>query len=121
MTATVPLFAEAPLPPLKRGLLADLDVEHEHYELDAAVRIAGLEDLGKVEAAIAEVPNQFKKTVLTIAISGIATRIARMQQLLDRQAALDALPPDLRDMTAPHVKRLYTTRPWEGKKWRAHG
>lgn len=117
MTGTVPLFAEA-LPPLKRGLLADLDVEDDHYVLGAAVRIAGIGDLGKVEAAIAEVPNRFKKTVLTIAINGIALRIAQMQQLLDRKAALEALPADLRDMTAPHVKRLYTTRPWEGKKWK---
>jgi hypothetical protein len=115
---TETLFPEPPVPPAKRGLLADLDVEDDHYVLDVAVRIAAIEDLGKVEAALAEVPNRFKKTVLTIVINGIALRIAQMPQLLERKAALEALPPDLRDMTAPHVKRLYTAKPWEGKKWK---
>lgn len=110
---TEPLFGEPPAPPAKKGVLGDLDVQDDHYEIDAAMRISELEDLGKVEAVIAEVPNQFKKTVLTLAINGIAMRIAKLPQLLERKAALEALPADIRDMVSPHVRRLYETKPWE--------
>lgn len=115
---TVPLFGEPPALPAKRGLLADLDVRDEHYELEAAKRIAELQDLGKVDPALAEVPNKFKKTVITLVVGGLGLRIAKLAQLLDRRAALDALPADLRGMVEPYVKSFYVTRPWEKGKAR---
>lgn len=120
MSVTVPLFGEAPALPAKQGLLADLDVRDEHYELAAAARIAHLEALGKVEGALSEVPNHFKKTVITLVVKALGLRIAQMAQLLDRREALEALPGDLRSMVEPYVKSFYITRPWE-RKARAHG
>lgn len=115
MSRTAPLFDRAALPPSRRGVLADLDPQDVAYERLAAKRIAELKDLAKVDVVFAEVPAQFVKTVMTLAISGIAVRIARMKHLLDRRDALDALPDDIRQRAEPFVKSFYQTRPWERK------
>jgi hypothetical protein len=117
---TEPLFPP-PQAPARRGLLADLNPGDEHYELAVAARIAHLEALGNVETALAEVPNHFKKTVITLVVRAIGLRVAQMPQLLERQEALAALAADLRGLVEPYVKSFYVTRPWEGKKWRGRG
>lgn len=104
MSRTAPLFEPSALPPPKGGFLADLDVRCDAYARLAAARIAKLKDLALVDAAIAEVPNHEKKTVITLAVGGLALRIACIPQLLDRVDALAALPTDIAARVAPLAK-----------------
>lgn len=104
MSKTAPLFAAAALPPVKAGLLADLDVKCDAYARLAAERISKLKDLALVDAAITEVPNHQKKIVATLAVGGLALRIACLPQLLDRADALETLSADIRARVEPLAK-----------------
>ncbi len=107
--------------PRIRGALEDLDPALPSYPRLAAARIAWLADLAAIEAALAEVPVNFRKMVETLTVTGVALRIAQTPRLLDRRAALDALPVDLRERAEPHVRRLYETKPWLRRVKRGKG
>lgn len=82
----------------------------------AADIIAALHSAKEIEAAFSEVPRESMPVVETLAVVGIAQRIARMPLLLDRQAAIEALPEWLQLRTKPHIKRLFTVKPWRHEK-----
>lgn len=93
------------------------------YELDCATLIANLEDLADVERAFREVAPAFRRTVETLALQGIAIRIAKIQPERDsdfsrdearekRRAELARLPADYRARVEPFVATFYKTQPW---------
>ena len=115
--AQPPLFPVPEDPPTpKRVVLAGLDPSEHQYVRVAAQRIAAIPDLSQLEAALAEVERREFKSVLTLVVSGLAVRIARMRQLLERQDALGALPEDIRERVKPYVRSFYATKPWERRK-----
>lgn len=119
-TLSLDFFPTPPPGPKKpKGLFDELDPNRPIYAVKAAKIIADLGDLSSVETAIDQVHARERKTVETLAIVMIAERIARLSRLLDRRAALDRLPEQLRIRCEPHVKRLHETKPWE--KMGKHG
>lgn len=112
MSAQPGLFAEPPTPGRRRGLLAALNPEAASYARCAAELIARLEDAPAIERALQEIaPGKFDM-VLTLAIMGMALRIAQLPELEARRYALSKLPPDIQLRAAPHVKRLFEVKPW---------
>lgn len=116
MTGAVALeLFPTPAPPpsrRKRGIFDHLDSERPIYAVQAAAIIAGLPDLSKVERALAQVEPRDLQTVTTLALVGIAMRIAKLTTLAERRGLLSTLPPDFQRDCEPHVKRLYQVKPW---------
>jgi hypothetical protein len=98
--------------PPRRGLFADLDATAASFPRIAAERIVMLEERAEIERALDRLPPNFRAMVETLAIMGIALRIARMPELADRQAALDRMPETILERVRQHVKRYHATKPW---------
>jgi hypothetical protein len=105
---TPPALARPP----RRSLFADLDCGAASFPRLAAERIAMLEERAEIERALAKVPPETRTMVETLAVMGLALRIARLPELAARQAALAAIPEALSERVKAHVKRYYVTKPW---------
>jgi hypothetical protein len=105
---TPPALARPP----RRGLFSDLDCGAASFPRLAAERIALLEDREEIDRALAKVPPETRTMVETLAVMGIALRIARRPELAERQAAMQGIPDALSERVKAHVKRYYATKPW---------
>lgn len=97
----------------KPGVLMHLDPSAPAYPRLAAQAIADLPEVSMVGAALREVEPRFLTLVTTLAILGWAMRIAKMDRMEQRRAALEAFPSELRGQLEPHVRRLFVSRPWD--------
>jgi hypothetical protein len=95
-----------------RGIFAGLNVDAPSFPRLAAQRIADLEDLADVRAALSNVPPGCYGVVETLALQGIAIRIARLPELEQRRAELRKIPEDLRGRVEPLLRSYYQTKPW---------
>jgi hypothetical protein len=99
-------------PPPARNRFSDLNREHSSFSRVVAQRIADLEDLADVRAALSDVPGGCYSVVETLALQGIAIRIARLPKLEQRRAELRKIPEDLRGRVEPLLRSYYQTKPW---------
>lgn len=110
-------------------LFSDLNKDAESFPRLAADRIARLDDLRAVDKALGDVPREWYRMVETLALQGVAVRIAKIQPVHDtaearalaleqRRAELGKIPEDLRGRVEEWVRSYYVTRPWavDGKK-----
>ncbi len=99
--------------PAARGTYAGLNVEHESFPRLAAQRIVDLPDLGKLEQVLLDVPHAWYRIVETLALQGIALRIAKESDLETRRIELAKIPEgDLRDRVKAWLRSFYETKPW---------
>ena len=108
------------------GPFADIDPNEKCYQIRVAQRIAEVEDLGQVDRLVQDIPSQFFQTILTLALQGIALRIAQIEAKGDtdypreiarqrRREELAKLPADLQPRVEAWVKSYYATKPWREK------
>lgn len=115
MSAEQPtLFPRAEIaPPARRyRFLGRLDFDSPRFPRDAARIIGALDARGDLEAALDEVPRDFRKMVETLVVSALAIRIACAPHLRIRELLLAEVPAELVPLVAPKAKSYQVTKPW---------
>lgn len=117
---------ELAAPPAVRvvaGMFADLDPTSVAFPRLIAQRIVAIPDLIELDQVLGFVPRDVYRVVETLALQGIAVRIAQIDArdntlaardaaLELRRAELEKIPEDLRGRVEAWVKSYYTTKPW---------
>lgn len=96
-------------------LLAGLDPRDACFVRNAAARIAAMDTVAQVKAALAEVPVECARMVETLTVSGLATRIAKELDPGARAALIEQVPDFLVARVVPLSKSYTPVKPWERK------
>jgi hypothetical protein len=101
------------LNPGARGIFAGLNVDAPAFPRLAAQRIVDLPNLDRLEQTLQDVPHGFYRMVETLALQGIALRIAKERDLETRRIELAKIPEgELRDRVKRWLRSFYETKPW---------